>query len=56
MIYSYQCQKCKTEQEKWHKLEEQNTEPCEKCGAPPKQLKKLLAAVRPHGTWGRWRV
>jgi putative FmdB family regulatory protein len=57
MIYEYECTKCKKIQEKWHKMNETNNEPCEKCGAEAKYLKKLLSPQKvKHGSWSRWQV
>ena len=50
-MYDYYCEECGAEQIKWHKLKETNTEDCEKCGAKPEHLKKMLAAVKPHFSW-----
>ncbi len=56
MIYAYECQECGLEQEKWHKLDEENEKPCEKCEAPPEKLKKIIAkAVPRHVSWSTWR-
>ena len=57
MIFEYECKKCGHEQEKWHRMNDKNTEPCEKCDAPAEKLKKILSAQRiRHGSWGRWSV
>jgi putative FmdB family regulatory protein len=58
MIYEYQCQKCQKIQEKWHKIAETNTEPCEveECKAPPEELKRVLSPHPVHVSWSKWRV
>ena len=59
MIYSYKCQICGHEQEIWHKMNDKNTEPCEKCKAPAKKMKKQTnwqPAHGQHGSWSRWNV
>ena len=56
MIYDYRCEECGHEQEKQHKLAEENEEPCEACKAPPEKLKKIITkAVQPHVSWSTWR-
>lgn len=60
MIYEYTCQKCGQVQEKWHKMKEKNKEPCEKCGADAKDLKRdgLEYSPKHHGhiSWSKWKV
>ena len=56
MIYEYQCQECKAIQEVWHKLSEENIEPCTECKAPPEKLRRCPAAVKPHVSWSKWKV
>ncbi len=53
MIYLYQCEDCKTEQEKNHRLTEDNKEPCDRCGAPADKLKRLVnfTARGAHSSW-----
>lgn len=51
VMYEYKCTKCSKKQVKWHKMSEKNEEPCEHCKASADNLVKLLAAVRPHGSW-----
>jgi putative FmdB family regulatory protein len=50
VIYSYRCEVCGKVQEKWHKMADKNTEPCEneKCLAPPEKLTKQLSPVYGH--------
>lgn len=56
MIYNYECQNCKKEQEKIHKLAETNQEPCEACNAPPEKLKRLISTTSKgaHSSWSSW--
>jgi putative FmdB family regulatory protein len=54
--YDYECQDCKTVQEKDHKMSETNKEPCEKCNASAEKLKKLLSPVSKHLSWSKWNV
>lgn len=57
MIYEYECQKCKTVQEKHVKLGQENKEACEKCKAPPKHLKRVLSAhAKMTFNWSKWSV
>ena len=56
MIYEYECKKCKEIQEKNVKMSEENKEPCEKCGAPASELKRIMSVTPKHGSWGRWTV
>lgn len=56
MIFDYECEECKLVQEKWHKLNEENKEPCNQCGADSTRLKKLLGKPKPHISWSKWRV
>lgn len=60
MIYIYKCKKCGTEQEKWHKVEEKNKEPCQECGAKPRSLVREGLEYAPvhhgHISWSKWRV
>lgn len=53
--YEYVCEDCKEVQEKDHKMNDLNEEPCEKCKAPPEKLKKQLSPIGQHGSWSRWR-
>lgn len=55
MIYLYECTKCNTEQEKEHKMAENNKEPCERCSAPASKLKRLIN-VTAKGGHSSWRV
>lgn len=57
-IYEYQCKKCNTIQEKFHKMVETNTEPCQNtdCNAPPEELKKILSPIDRHMSWSKWSV
>ena len=56
MIYLYQCEKCKTEQEKEHRMADENQEPCSNCKAPAKKLKRLVnfTAKGAHSSWSKW--
>ena len=56
MRYDYLCTVCQHVQEKDHKINEVNSEPCDKCGAPAEKLKKQLSPIRPHGSWSTWRM
>ncbi len=59
MIYLYQCDKCKHEQEIEHKVNDKNVKPCEKCNADPAFLKRLINFAPAHGkhvSWSKWRV
>ena len=57
MIYEYKCTKCEHTQEVVHKLDEKNTEKCEKCEAPPEDLTRVINCITPkHGSWSRWQV
>lgn len=57
MIYEYSCQKCGHQQEKMVKMGEKTKEPCEKCKAPAKNLKRILSAhARMKGNWSKWGV
>jgi len=52
MQYEYKCKKCGCEQVKNVKLADKVTkEPCEKCGAKAKFLKRILSAHPKHGSW-----
>lgn len=57
MIYEYECKKCGHQQEKMVKMGETTKEPCEKCKASAKNLKRILSAhARMKGSWGKWSV
>lgn len=60
MQYEYKCQKCGQEQVKIVKLADKVTkEPCEKCGAGPEHLTRLLSAHSPYAnplSWSTWRI
>jgi len=52
MQYEYECKKCGHEQTKNVKLVDKTTkEPCDKCGATAKNLKRILSAHPKHGSW-----
>ena len=59
-MYEYECKKCGTVQTKWHSMNDNNQEPCEKedCKAPPDELQRLLSrpAHYKHISWSKWRV
>lgn len=56
-IREYECEECGEVQEKWLKSrDEENKEPCEKCGAPASSLIPVLSSSHRHGSWGRWTV
>ena len=54
MTYLYECTECSAEQEKNHRLTEENKEPCVKCNAPAEKLKRLVnfTARGGHSSWG----
>lgn len=57
MIYTYECNECHNRQEVWHKLNESNTESCEKCQAKPEQMKRIMSMTAgPHISWSSWRI
>lgn len=57
MIYEYECTSCGFIQEVWHKLNDKNNKPCEKCSAPSKGMKRIMSLIADgHGSWGRWKV
>jgi len=59
MIYLYQCEECEHEQEVEHKLNEENTEPCQQCQAPVEKMKRLINMRDggvPHVSWSQWKV
>ena len=47
MQYEYECQKCGHDQVVVHKLAETNKQHCEKCDAPPEELKRDLLTAHP---------
>jgi len=57
MLYEYCCKKCGHEQERLVKMNEEPKDPCDKCKAPVKYLKRILSA---HATmkfsWSKWNV
>lgn len=56
MQYTYKCTACDHEQEVQHKLNEPNTQPCEKCCADPEELKRIMSLTTGrHSSWGRWK-
>jgi len=55
-MYDYVCTECGRVQEKTHKISENNTEPCEECGAPPESLEKKFSSFSKHVSWTTWRV
>jgi predicted nucleic acid-binding Zn ribbon protein len=56
MQYCYKCNKCLHEQEVQHKLNEENKDPCDKCGAEPKLMTRIMSLTAGrHGSWGKWK-
>lgn len=57
MIYEYECKKCGHAQERMVKIGEKPKEPCDKCKAPAKELKRILSAhARMTFNWSKWNV
>ncbi len=57
MVYEYECSSCGHIQEVWHKLNDENEEPCEECAAPAEDMKRVMSLTAGrHGSWGRWKV
>jgi putative FmdB family regulatory protein len=52
-LYDYCCEACGHEQEIIHKMDEENKEKCETCGAEPEKMTKQLSVIGKHGSWSR---
>lgn len=57
MIYEFECQKCKEVQEHLVPMGQHTEEKCQKCGASPKKLKRVLSAhAAMKGSWSKWQI